>query len=118
MNHEVGGAAAIVGGVVERCGRQRIALTRLSIDPQLAAELGLSDGKVIEHGARPTVRCELGLGRQVRFERTRTPPEPHDHAVPDVAFVQLIAICLPMRPVASSGCRFSPSPVAASNAKR
>jgi len=69
MNHEVEEAASIVGGVVERCARDHIALTRVSIDLELAAELGLSNGKVIEHGARPTVRCEPGLGRQVRFER-------------------------------------------------
>jgi len=70
MNHEVEEAAAIIGGVVERCGHESVALTRVSIDPELAAELGLSDGKVVEHGARPTVHCEPGLGRQVRFERT------------------------------------------------
>jgi hypothetical protein len=70
MNHGVDEAAAIVGGVVERCARESIVLTKVSIDPELAAELGLTEGKVVEHGARPTVRCEPGLGRQVRFERT------------------------------------------------
>jgi hypothetical protein len=69
MNHGVDEAAAIIGGVVERCARKSISLRRVFIDPELAAELGLADGKALEHGARPTIHCELGLGRQVRFER-------------------------------------------------
>jgi hypothetical protein len=62
-------AAEIIGGVVDRCAREGTALRRVSIDPELAAELGLTEGKTLEHGARPTIHCELGLGRQVRFER-------------------------------------------------
>jgi hypothetical protein len=62
-------AAAIIGGVVERCARESIALKRVSIDPELAEELGLTEGKEIEHGARPTIHCEPRLGRQVRFEK-------------------------------------------------
>jgi hypothetical protein len=73
MNQEVEEAASIIGGVVERCGHESVALTRVSIDPELAAELGLSDGSVLEHGARPTIRCEPGLGRKVRFERAERP---------------------------------------------
>ena len=69
MNHGVDEAAAIIGGVVERCARESIALKRVSIDPELAEELGLTDGKEIEHGVRPTIHCEPGLGRQVRFEK-------------------------------------------------
>jgi len=69
MNHGVDEAAAIIGGVVEGCARENIALTRVSIDPELATELGLTEGKVVEHGGRPTIHCEPGLGRQVRFER-------------------------------------------------
>jgi hypothetical protein len=69
MNHGAEEAAAIIGGVVERCGRQSITLMRVSIDPELGEELGLTEGKVVEHGARPTIHCEPGLGRQVRFER-------------------------------------------------
>ena len=69
MNHGVDEAATIIGGVVERCVRESIVLTRVSIDPELDAELGLTDGKALEHGARPTIHCDLGLGRQVRFER-------------------------------------------------
>jgi hypothetical protein len=68
MNHGVEDAAAIIGGVVEHCGRQNITLTRVCIDPELAEVLGLTEGKVVEHGARPTIHCEPGLGRQVRFE--------------------------------------------------
>jgi hypothetical protein len=69
MNHGVEEAAAIIGGVVEHCARGSIALKRVSIDPELAEELGLTEGKEIEHGARPTIHCEPGLGRQVRFEK-------------------------------------------------
>jgi hypothetical protein len=69
MNHGVDQAAAIIGGVVEHCARGSIALKRVSIDPELAEELGLTDGKEIEHGARPAIHCEPGLGRQVRFEK-------------------------------------------------
>ena len=69
MNHGVDEAATIIGGVVERCVRESIVLTRVSIDPELAAELGLTDGKAMEHGARPTIHCDPGLGRQVLFER-------------------------------------------------
>jgi hypothetical protein len=68
MNHAVDEAAEIIGGVVERCARESIALTRVSMDPELAAELGFSEGKVVEHGTRPTIHCEPGLGRSVRFE--------------------------------------------------
>src|ERR1700722_16970738 len=69
MNHGVDEAAAIIGGVVERCARGSIALKRVCIDPELAEELGLTEGKELERGARPTIHCEPGLGRQVRFER-------------------------------------------------
>jgi hypothetical protein len=69
MNYDVEEVAAVIGGVVERCGRDRIALKQVFIDSELAAALGLSDGSVLEHGARPTIRYELGFGRQVRFER-------------------------------------------------
>jgi hypothetical protein len=69
MNHGVEEAAAIIGGVVEHCARRSIALKCVSIDPELAEELGLTVGKEIEHGARPTIHCEPGLGRQVRFEK-------------------------------------------------
>jgi hypothetical protein len=69
MNHGVEEAAAIIGAVVERCARDNIALARVSIDPDFAEELGLEDGKALEHGGRPAIRCEPGLGRQVRFER-------------------------------------------------
>src|SRR5208337_2802430 len=43
MNHGIDEAAAIIGGVVERCARESLVLTRVSIDPELAAELGLTD---------------------------------------------------------------------------
>jgi hypothetical protein len=56
MNHGIDDAAAIIGGVVERCGCENIALTRVSIDSELAKELGLTEGKVLEHGARPIIR--------------------------------------------------------------
>lgn len=69
MNHGVDEAAAIIGGVVERCSREKIVLARVVVDPELAEELGLFEGKVVEHGARPTIHCEPGLGGQVRFER-------------------------------------------------
>jgi len=69
MNHGVDEAAAIIGGVVERCAHESIVLRGVSIDPELAAELGLTDGKAVEHGARPTIHCDPGLGRQVIFER-------------------------------------------------
>jgi hypothetical protein len=49
MNHGVEDAAAIIGGVVEHCARGSIALKSVSIDPELAEELGLKDGKEIEH---------------------------------------------------------------------
>jgi hypothetical protein len=39
------------------------------MDAELAEELGLAEGMVIEHGACPTIHCEPGLARQVRFER-------------------------------------------------
>ena len=69
MNHEVEEAASIIGGVVERCGHERVALTRMSIDPEPAAELGLTQGRVAEHGARRIIHCEPGLGRRARFEK-------------------------------------------------
>ena len=35
MNHGVDETAAIIGGVVERCARESIALERVSLDPNL-----------------------------------------------------------------------------------
>jgi hypothetical protein len=60
--------AAIIGAVVERCARHNIALIEIFIDPDLAKLLGLVDGGQLPHGSRPTVRCDAGLGRQVRFQ--------------------------------------------------
>jgi hypothetical protein len=69
MNHGVEETAAIIGAVVERCDRDGVTLTGIFIDPNLADELGLANGKQLPHGARPTVQCEAGLGRQVRFQK-------------------------------------------------
>jgi hypothetical protein len=69
MNHGVDETAAIIGAVVERCARDNIALTEIFIDSELAELLGLVDGAHLSHGSRPTVRCEAGLGRQVRFQK-------------------------------------------------
>ena len=69
MNHGVEETAAIIGAVVERCARENITLTAIVIDPNLADELGLANGKPLPHGSRPTVKCEPGLGRQVRFQK-------------------------------------------------
>ena len=69
MNHGVEETAAIIGAVVERCARDNIALGSIFVDPELGNQLGLVDGRVLEHGSRPTIRCEPGLGRQVRFQR-------------------------------------------------
>jgi hypothetical protein len=68
MNHRIDETAAIIGAVVERCARDNIALTEIFIDPDLAELLGL-DGGQLPHGSRPTVRCDAGLGRQVRFQK-------------------------------------------------
>lgn len=72
MNHGVDETAAIIGAVVERCDRDNITLTEIFIDPELADLLGLLDGGKLPHGSRPTVRCEAGLGRQVRFQKAQT----------------------------------------------
>jgi hypothetical protein len=69
MNHGIEETAAIIGGVVERCARDSVTVTRIFIDPNLADELGLANGKQLPHGSRPTVQCEAGLGRQVLFQR-------------------------------------------------
>jgi hypothetical protein len=69
MNQGVDETAAIIGAVVERCARDNIALAEIFIDPELAELLGLVDGGQLPHGSRPTVRCETGLGRQVRFQK-------------------------------------------------
>ena len=69
MNHGVEETAAIIGAVVERCARDNVTLTGIFIDPNLADELGLANGKQLPHGSRPTVQFEAGLGRQIRFQR-------------------------------------------------
>jgi hypothetical protein len=69
MNHGVDETAAMTGAVVERCARDNIALTEIFIDPDLAELLGLVDDGQLPHGSRPTVRCDAGLGRQVRFQK-------------------------------------------------
>lgn len=69
MNHDVEETAVIIGAVVERCARGNIALTDIFIDPELGELLGLANGRQLPNGSRPTVRCEVGLGRQVRFEK-------------------------------------------------
>jgi hypothetical protein len=69
MNHGVDQTAVIIGAVVDRCASHNVALMNIFIDPDLGEELGLVDGKVLDHGGRPTIRWETGLGRQVRFQR-------------------------------------------------
>ena|SRR5271166_5043980 len=69
MNHGVEETAAIIGAVVERCDQDDVTLTAILIDPNLADELGLADGKQLPHGSKPTVQCEAGLGRQVLFQK-------------------------------------------------
>ena len=69
MNHSVEEAASIIGAVVERCAKFDIALATISIDPELGAELGLADGKILDHGHSPIVRWKRGLGRQLIFQR-------------------------------------------------
>jgi hypothetical protein len=71
MNHGVDETAAIIGAVVERCARDNIALKAIYIDPELGRELGLVEGKVLDHGGKPTIHWEIGLGRQLQFERGR-----------------------------------------------
>jgi hypothetical protein len=68
-NHTAEEAALIIGAVVERCHDEQIALNEVFVDPELAEELGLVEGKVLAHGGQPTIRCEPGLERQVRFHR-------------------------------------------------
>jgi hypothetical protein len=69
MNHGVEEAAAIIGAVVERCARLDIPLATISLDPELGAELGLGNGKILEHGHFPIILWETGLGRQIVFRR-------------------------------------------------
>jgi hypothetical protein len=69
MNHGVDETAAIIGALVERCARDNVTLTAIYIAPELGGELGLVEGKVLDHGSKPTIRWEDGLGRQLRFER-------------------------------------------------
>jgi hypothetical protein len=68
MNHGVDETAAIIGAVVERCARDNITLTAICIDPELGGALGLVEGKVLDHGSKPTIHWEPGLGRQLRFQ--------------------------------------------------
>jgi hypothetical protein len=69
MNHSVEEAASIIGAVVERCAKLDIALATIFIDPELGSELGLADGKILDHGHSPIVRWKGDLGRQVIFQR-------------------------------------------------
>ena len=71
MNHGVDEAAAIIGGIVEKCGRDAIPLARIYIDPELGGELGLDDGRILEHGSQPVICWELGLGHALRFETAK-----------------------------------------------
>jgi hypothetical protein len=68
MNHGLDEVAAIIGGVVEQCEQEAVPLSRIYIDPELGRELGLDDGRVLEHGSRPTICWEQELGRALRFE--------------------------------------------------
>jgi hypothetical protein len=69
MNHGVDETAAIIGAVVERCALDDIPLSGIYIDPELGGELGLMEGKAPDHGSKPTIYLEAGLGRRLRFER-------------------------------------------------
>jgi hypothetical protein len=53
--------AATVGAIVDRCHAQETPLHEVYVDPELAAELGLAEGKMLPHGSHPTIRCESGL---------------------------------------------------------
>jgi hypothetical protein len=74
MNRGLDEAASIIGAVVERCERDAIPLSRIYLDPELGRELGLDDGKVLQHGARPTICWDPELGRSLRFETDRAAP--------------------------------------------
>jgi hypothetical protein len=69
MNQSVEEAAVIIGAVIERCHASGVTIGRVCLDPNLAGELGLIEGRNLPHGARPMIVIEIGLGRQVRFER-------------------------------------------------
>ena len=69
INHGVEEAAAIIGAVVERRAKENIPLATISIDPELGNELGLADGKILDHGHPPIIRWEQRRGRQVLFQR-------------------------------------------------
>ena len=68
MNQGADEAAAIIGGVVERCGRQEIALMRVSIDAELASELGLTEGKELARRSPPdhSLRTRAGASGALR----------------------------------------------------
>jgi hypothetical protein len=67
MNHGLDEAAAIIDAIVEQCEHDAVPLSRIFIDPELGRELGLDDGRVLEHGSRPAVCWEAGLGRALRL---------------------------------------------------
>jgi hypothetical protein len=69
MIHGVEDAASIIGATVERCYKLDIALATIFIDPELGTELGLANGKILDHGHSPIIRWKDGLGRQVLFQR-------------------------------------------------
>jgi hypothetical protein len=69
MNHGVDGSASVIGVLVERCALANTALASIFIDPELGELLGLPDGRRLPNGSRPTVLWEVGLGREIRFEK-------------------------------------------------
>jgi hypothetical protein len=69
MNHDANSAAVVIGAVVERCEAEGLPLVEVSVDAGLATELGLADGDVLPHGARPKLAVVDGLGRDVLFQR-------------------------------------------------
>ena len=69
MNHGAELASFILVAVVEKCSRDGIGLTHVCIDPEWAADLGLTHGRRVSKHSNAAVKCEVGLGRQIRFDR-------------------------------------------------
>ena len=69
MNHSPELAGQIVVAVLEHCVRNNCPVRFVHLDPELASILKFKEGQKLTADSTATLKCEDGLGRQVKFVR-------------------------------------------------
>lgn len=69
MNHAPDVAGQIIVEVLEHCARNNCPISFVHLDQELASILKFKEGETISSHSSAILKCEYGLGRQVKFVR-------------------------------------------------